>query len=226
VDAIGFAQTANVYFPALTRAVARYDSAGVLTTFMMILDQNFYEPNNGRLWMTILENPLGADIKLPGKNDSLETVLRGRQRELRAAVAGSRRLQALAARYGGDAWLRRTIKVHVNITQPSDFTFRSHRIIAGVPLLPDNLMRDHRKIAFYDMTESAPFLGGMVLSGVGVGEHYATPTWEDRGVLVRGPAVLEVRAAVRRLLKLNSFADGEIPLPLRETPSCDSCQFA
>ena len=43
--------------------------------------------------------------------------------------------------------------MHVNITQPSDFTFRSHRIIAGVPLLPDNLMRDHRKIAFYDVTE-------------------------------------------------------------------------
>ena len=226
VDAIGFAQTANVYFPALTRAVARFDSTGDLTTYMLILDQNFYEPNNGRLWMTILEDPLGAEIKLPGKNDSLETILRGRQGELRAAVAQSRRLQALAKRYGGNAWLRRTIKVHVNITQPSDFTFRSHRIIAGVPLLPDNLMRDHRKIAFYDVTESAPFLGGMVLSGVGVGEHYATPTWEDRGVLVRGPAVLEVRAAVRRLLKLNSFASGEIPLPLRETLPCDTCEWA
>ncbi len=226
VDAIGYAQTANVYFPALTQAVARFDSTGELTTYMLILDQNFYEPNNGRLWMTILQDPLGAKIKLPGNNDSLETVLRGRQQELRAAVAGSRRLQALAARDGGDAWLRRTIRVHVDITQPSDFTFRSHRIIAGVPLLPDNLMRDHRKIAFYDVTESAPFLGGMVLSGVGVGEHYATPTWEDRGVLVRGPAVLEVRAAARRLLKLNSFSDGEIPLPLRETHRCDTCEFA
>ena len=226
VDAIGYAQTANVYFPALTRAVARFDSTGDLTTYMLILDQNFYEPNNGRLWMTMLEDPLGAKIKLPGNNDTLETVLRGRQQELRAAVAASQRLQALAARHGGDAWLRRTIKVHVDITQPSDFTFRSHRIIAGVPLLPDNLMRDHRKIAFYDITESAPFLGGMVLSGVGVGEHYATPTWEDRGVLVRGPAVLEVRAAARRLLKLNSFTDGQIPLPLRDTPSCDTCEFA
>ena len=227
VDAVGFAQTANVYFPALTRAVARFDSTGELTTFMIFLDQNFYEPNKGRLWMTILEDPLGAEIELPGKgstNDSLETTLRGRQGELRAAVAKSRRLQALAAKYGGNDWLRRTIKVHVNITQPSDFTFRSHRIIAGVPLLPDNLMRDHRKIAFYDVNESAPFNGGMVLSGVGVGEHYATPTWEDRGVLVRGPAVLEVRAAARRLLKLNSFSTGEIPLPLRETLPCDTCE--
>src|SRR6476469_7774387 len=53
VDAIGFAETANVYFPALTRAVARFDSTGKLTTYLLILDQNFYEPNNGRLWMTI-----------------------------------------------------------------------------------------------------------------------------------------------------------------------------
>jgi phosphatidylserine/phosphatidylglycerophosphate/cardiolipin synthase-like enzyme len=226
VDAIGFAETANVFFPALTQAVARFDSTGKLTTYMVILDQNFYEPNNGRLWMTILEDPLGADIKLPGKNDSLETILRRRQQELRAAVAASRGLQALAAKHGGDDWLRRTVKVHVDITQPSDFTFRSHRIIDGVPLLPDNLMRDHRKIAFYDVTESTPFVGGMVLSGVGVGEHYATPTWEDRGVLVRGPAVLEVRAAARRLFKLNSFTDGEIPLPLRETARCETCQLA
>jgi hypothetical protein len=226
VDAIGFAETANIYFPALTQAVARFDSTGKLTTYMLILDQNFYEPNKGRLWMTILEDPLGAEIKLPGKNDSLETVLRRRQQELRAAVAASRGLQALAAKHGGDDWLRRTVKVHVDITQPSDFTFRSHRIIDGVPLLPDNLMRDHRKIAFYDVTESSPFLGGMVLSGVGVGEHYATPTWEDRGVLVRGTAVLEVRAAARRLFKANSFKDGEIPLPLRETAHCDSCELA
>jgi hypothetical protein len=118
VDAIGFAETANVFFPALTRAVARFDSTGKLTTYMVILDQNFYEPNNGRLWMTILEDPLGAEIKLPGKNDSLETMLRRRQQELRAAVAASRGLQTLAAKHGGDDWLRRTVKVHVDITQP------------------------------------------------------------------------------------------------------------
>jgi hypothetical protein len=226
VDRVGFAQTANAYFPALTRAVQRYDSTGRLTTFLVFLDQNFYEPAAGRLWMTILEDPLGARMRLTAGNDSLEAILRARQQELRDAVAGSKRLQALAARNGGEEWLRRTIKVHVNITQPSDFTFRSHRIIAGVPLLPDNLMRDHRKIAFYDVTETEPYRGAMVLSGVGVGEHYATPTWEDRGLLVRGPAVLEVRAAARRLLRLNSFTGAEIPQPLRETPVCHACSWA
>ena len=64
----------------------------------------------------------------------------------------------------------------------------------------------------------------MLVSGVGIGEHYATPTWEDRGMLVRGPAILEVRAAARRLLKLNSFKDSEIPPVLRETPRCDTCR--
>ena len=226
VDRVGFAQVAHSYFPALTRAVARHDSTGTLTTFLIFLDQNFYEPTNGRLWMTILENPLGAKIELPAGNDSLEAVLRARQQALRDAVEQSRGLQALAAQYGGDAWLRRTVKVHVNITQPSDFTFRSHRIIAGVPLLPDNLMRDHRKIAFYDVTEAEPQRGAMVLSGVGIGEHYSTPTWEDRGLLVRGPAVLEVRAAARRLLRLNSFTAAQIPPPLRESSPCDTCTWA
>ncbi|HEX3157641.1 MAG TPA: hypothetical protein VHQ45_03945 [Gemmatimonadaceae bacterium] len=218
VDRVGFRQVADIYFPALTRAAERFDSTGRLTTYLLFLDQNFYEPNDGRLWMTILEDPLGADVKLPEGNDSLAAHLRARQQALRDAVGRSRGLQALAARGGGEQWLRRTVKVHVSITQPSDFTFRSHRIIPPIPLLPDNLMRDHRKIAFYDVTEGAPYRGAMVLSGVGVGEHYSSATWQDRGMLIRGPAVLEVRAAARRLLRLNGFKDADVPPPLRETP--------
>lgn len=226
LDVVGFAQTANAYFPALTRAVARYDSTGKLTTYLLFLDGHYYEANHGRIWMTILADPLGASIRLPAGYDSLEAILRTRQRELRDAVAQSRGLQALAAKHGGRAWLRRTVKVHVNITQPSDFAFRSHHIIAGAPLMPDNLIRDHRKIAFYDVTEAEPHRGGMVLSGVGIGENYATPTWEDRGLLVRGPAVLEVRAAARRLLRLNGFTDADIPAPLRSSGDCQTCVAA
>jgi hypothetical protein len=217
VDVVGFRMTADVYFPALTRAVERFDSTGRLTTFLIFLDQNFYEPNGGRLWMTVLENALGAEVKLPAGNDSLAAHLRARQRELREAVSRSRGLQALAARSGGEEWLRRTVKVNVSITQPSDFSFRSHRIIPPIPFLPDNLMRDHRKIAFYDVTEADPHRGAMILSGVGVGEHYTSPTWQDRGLLIKGPAVLEARAAARRLLHLNGFSDADIPAPLRET---------
>lgn len=216
VDRVAFRQVADVYFPALTQAVERFDETGRLTTYLLFLDQNFYEPNGGRLWMTILEDPLGARIAFPPGDDSLATVLRERQAALRAAVARSRGLQALAATRGGARWLRRTVRVHVSITQPSDFTFRSHRILPPVPLLPDNLMRDHRKIAVYDATEADPLRGGMVVSGVGIGEQYASPTWEDRGLLVRGPAVLEVRAAARRLLRRNGVRDDELPPALRE----------
>ena len=216
IDRVAFRQVADIYFPALTDAVARFDSTGRLTTYLLFLDQNFYEPNGGRRWMTILEDPLGAHIDFPPGDDSLATVLRARQAALRAAVARSRGLQALAATRGGARWLRRTVRVHVSITQPSDFTFRSHRIVPRVPMLPDNLMRDHRKIAVHDVTADDPWRGGMVVSGVGIGEQYASPTWEDRGLAVRGPAVLEVRAAARRLLRRNGFRDDELPPPLRD----------
>lgn len=217
MDQVGFSQVADGYFPALIQAVQRYDSTGHLTTFQLFLDQNFYEPRDGRLWMTILEDPLGAVIHLPDGDGKATAHLRGRQAELRAAVAASARLQAEAARAGDREWLHRTVKVHVSITQPSDFTFRSHRIIPPISFLPDNLMRDHRKLAFYDLTESDPYRGAMVLGGVGIGEHYATPTWDDRGVVLTGPAALEARAAARRLLRLNGFAESEIPQVLRET---------
>lgn len=216
MDRLGYRVVADVYFPALTRAVQRYDSTGRFTTFHVFLDQNFYEPNDGRLWMTVLEDPLGAAVRLPKGNAADEAHLRARQQELRAAVTASARLRADAARAGGARWLRRTVKVHVSITQPSDFTFRSRRILPPVPFLPDNLMRDHRKLAFYDLTEAEPYRGAMVLGGAGIGEHYASPTWDDRGVVLRGPATLEARAAARRLLRLNGIADARIPVALRD----------
>jgi hypothetical protein len=214
VDEVGARMVGDVYFTALTRAVRRFDSTGVLTRYFIFLDQNFYEPNDGRLLMNILEDPLEAKIALPEK-DSLTAVLRARQQALREAVARSSRLQSLAASHGGTLWLRQMIKVNVSITQPSDFTFRSHRIVPPIAFLPDNLMRDHRKIAFYDVDEANPFDGGMILAGVGIGEHYFSPTWDDRGVVIRGPVVLEARAALRRLMRLNAYAEGDIPPPLR-----------
>jgi hypothetical protein len=120
--------------------------------------------------------------------------------------------------------LRRVVKVNVNVVLPSDFSFRSHRIIRGLPFLPDNLQRDHRKVVFYDITEGDPYRGAMIMTGVGVGEHYASATWEDRGYRVRGPAALEVRAAARRALLRNGMRLAQLPPPLREaalTPDGD-----
>jgi len=215
VDNIGYSMVADAYFPALTAAVRRYDETGKLPLFMILIDQFFYEPRNGRLWMTMLEDPLNAKVSLPGQNPEREDHLRERQRDLRAAVAGSGRLNRDAARYGGGGWLRRTVKVHVNVVEPSDFSFRSVRIAPPIPFTPDNVMRDHRKIAFYDLNEADPYGGAMLLMGVGLGEHYASATWEDRGYRLRGPVTLEVRDAVRRTLRENGFREEDIPEPLR-----------
>jgi hypothetical protein len=118
-----------------------------------------------------------------------------------------------------DQWIRQTVKVHVNIVEPSDFSFRSSHSIPGIPFTPDNIMRDHRKLVVYDANEADPYRGAMLLMGIGIGEHYASATWEDRGYRVRGPATLEARRAVRLALVRNGFRDDQIPPPLRAVAS-------
>ena len=224
LDNIGYSIVADVYLPALTAAVQRYDSTGKLPAYVVLLDQFWYEPREGRIWMTMLENPLGASLRLPGDNAEREAHLAARQAALRSAVARSVRLQEDARRGGGDAWLRRLVKVHVNIVNPADFSFRSHHIVPPLPFTPDNIVRDHRKIAFYDLNEVEPYRGGMLLMGIGIGEHYSSATWEDRGYRIRGPAALEAREAVRRALRQNGFAEDDIPPPLRERKDTKSAE--
>jgi hypothetical protein len=224
VDDIAYNMVADAYLPALTEAVKRYDETGRLPVFMILLDQFFSAARNGRLWMTMLENPLAAKMDLPGDEAEREAHLRTRQSELRAAVGRSSRLRAEAARNGGERWLRRVVKVNVSVIFPSDFSFRSHRIIPPLPMTPDNIMRDHRKIVFYDLNEADAYRGAAIVMGVGVGEHYASATWEDRGYRLRGPAALEVREAARRALRANGFKEQDIPEPLRAVASQEAAE--
>jgi hypothetical protein len=219
VDNVSYEMVANAYLPALTEAVKRYDQTGTLPVYMIRLDQFFYEPRDGRLFMTMLEDPLGASMDLPGDNAERVAQLRERQADLRAAVAASTRLQADARRNGGDRWLHDLVKVNVNITHPADYAYRSVSIVPPIPFTTDNVMRDHRKIVLYDLNEADPYAGEMLLTGIGIGEHYASSTWEDRGFRLRGPATLEARAALRRLLLANGFKATEIPVPLRAVAS-------
>jgi len=220
IDNIGFSMVADAYLPALTAAVKRYDSTGVLPTYVILQDEFFYEPRDNRLWMDILEDPLEAPIRLRGDTTMREAQLRRRRDELRAAVNGSARLQRDAqASPDPQRWIRQMVKVHVNIVEPSDFSFRSSHSIPGIPFTPDNIMRDHRKIVVYDVNEADPYRGAMLLMGIGIGEHYASATWEDRGYRVRGPATLQARSAVREALRRNGFRDDQIPLPLRAAAS-------
>ncbi len=228
VDNVAYSMVADAYLPALTAAVKRYDSTGVFPTYIILQDEFFYASRDNRLWMNILQDPLDASVHLPGDTtNAREAHLIARQQELRAAVAASRRLQRDAAA-SGDArqWLRRVVAVHVNIVEPADFSFRSSHIVPGIPFVPDNIERDHRKLVFYDLNEADPYKGALLITGVGIGEHYASATWEDRGYRVRGPATLEARRAVRQALRRNGFTASEIPLPLRAVANVKATEQA
>jgi hypothetical protein len=227
IDDIGFEMVADAYLPALTAAVKRYDSTGVIPTYMVLHDQYYYEVSDGRLWLSILADPLRAPMRLKGDDGTRERHLRERRAELQAAVAGSARLQR-DARASGDPeqWLRNTVRVHVNVGNQSDFSFRSHHIIPGIPFAPDNLMRDHRKLVIYDVNEADPERGALFVMGIGIGEMYANASWEDRGFRVRGPVALETRAALRRALMRNGYGETDIPVPLRSVASQEAREHA
>ncbi len=214
----------DAYYRALIRRVRDYDRRRRLPLYLIFLDQHYYEQNNGRLWLDLLERPLGRVPTLPpGFRDFTDTI-RVRQAELREAIAGSRLLQAEARQYGQE-WLRNVVKVQVNVTNPADPSFWSRQILPVLGI-PDNLMRDHRKIVFYDIAEEDPYRGTAMYTGMGIGEHYVAPTWEDRALMVQGPAVLSLKAQARRLLETQGLTGDRMPYPLRARPLAADYQDA
>jgi hypothetical protein len=215
-DRVGFEQV-RVYLEALTRRVREYDSTGQLPQYFIFLDQHYFEANDARLWFRLLHAPMeAAPPDLPKGFESWAQEFTTAQAALREAVAGSHVLQAERRQYG-DRWLRNRIRVQVSITNPADNSFVSNHV-AGIVPMPDNLMRDHRKIAFYDLTEADPWRGRAMYTGMGIGEHYAGRNWEDRAIIIRGPAALAVKAAARHLLEQQGFRPEEMPFPLRPRP--------
>jgi hypothetical protein len=219
-DEVGAVVTADGYLAALAARVRDFDRTGTVPRFMILLDQHYYETNKGRRWMSLLEDPLEHELELPRADSLVASHVAAAQADLRAAVAASARLQAESARRGR-GWLRRTVRVHVSITNPSDFSFRSDRVVRAVPFGPDNAMRDHRKIAFYDVTESDPGRGEAIFAGTGIGEQYTTGTWEDRALRAAGPTLLALKDACREKLLRNGFEPAEIPGPLQPLPLPD-----
>jgi hypothetical protein len=215
-DSIAYRMT-RVYLDALTAAVREYDERGAVPRLMIFLDQHYYEMNKAELWLRMLADPLRAGVELPAGFEEMQRGIDAAQDELRAAVASSTRMQADAARWGDD-WLHNTVKLHVNVTNPPDFSFRSRHVIPKVRFIPDVLMRDHRKIVLYDVTERDPNKGEAMFTGAGVGEHYTGPTWDDRAVLVDGPSLVDLKTSARELLFSQGFDADEIPAPLRAVP--------
>ncbi len=213
-DTIGYEMTTEGYMKALVDRVRRFDETGKIPTYIIILDEFYFAVNDGELWLKLLADPLEYRLALPRGFEDWEDNIRSLQEELRTAVAESRELQAGLSVYGKD-WLHNKIKVHVNITNPSDLSFRASHLFDYFPYAPDNVMRDHRKISFYDITELDPGSGESIFTGMGVGEHYAGPTWDDRALLVRGPAALQAKEAAREVLLTQGFEPAEIPRCLR-----------
>ena len=211
-DGIAYAQTLN-YLEALIERVEAYDEAGKLPQYFILLDQHYFEVNKARLWLRLLTAPLDYELHLPAEFSEWEQRLASTQDRLRQAVDNSILLQLGASQYGDD-WLKNRIKVHVNITNPADPSFYSLHSMGFMPI-PDNMMRDHRKIAFYDISEEDPFRGNAMFTGMGIGEHYVGANWEDRALMISGPGALAVKDAARELLLAQGYEDHEIPFPLR-----------
>ena len=220
-DTICYFITVDGYLKALTERVREFDRTGTIPAYMILVDLNYWEANQGRLYTDVLQDPLHARPRLPKQeveqNRRMQEGVERALGELREAVAGSKRLQEEAARRG-QAWLRQYVSVHLSVMNPADFSYRTNRLIGYLPIAPDTIVRDHRKIIFYDVTELDPGKGAAIYGGVGVGEQYASATWEDRAVRLAGPAALSVKDAARRYLKANGFKDEEVPAPLRPLP--------
>ncbi len=219
-DVVGYRMSTGGYLKAIINNVRKYDKTGKMPVYMVILDQFYFEAGHGKLWLEFLEDPLDRKIDLPKGFEEWEENILSLQAELRAAIDSSEALSAGREEYG-EKWLKNLVKVHINITNPADFSFRSANMFKYLWFVPDILFRDHRKISFYDLTELDPGRGEGMFTGMGVGEHYAGATWDDRAILARGPAVLELKTEARNLLLSQGFREDQIPAPLRPMPKPD-----
>jgi hypothetical protein len=216
VDSASFNQVLG-YLNTLAEKVEAYDSTRTLPTYFIFLDQHYYEARHGRTWMDILQDPLHASPHVPHATPAQAESLGLALGRLRTAVGRSAVLEAEARQFG-ERWLENRVKVQVNITNQADETYWSGGLVSSFFAYPDNLMRDHRKVAFYDVGEADPWSGRAIYSGSGVGQQYLGRQWEDRSIIVEGPVLLELKRAVRELLVAQGMPANQIPLEFRARP--------
>lgn len=217
-DRVGH-EVVQAYLTALTSAAASFDRTRKVPTFMIFLDQYYYRRSHSDHWLRLLQDPLGHQLHLPARHHAVEKAVTEAQQALRRAVEASPAIREEARRRGGD-WPRRAFAVHVNVTHPPDPSYRGPRatgtVISG---MTDDIMRDHRKVAFSDISERDPSRGVAILTGLGVGEHYSRFQWLDRTLVVRGRAAVVLKSEARALLRSQGFRASEIPPVLRPDSS-------
>jgi len=205
-DIYGWDIVAGGYLAAFVRAVRDLDAGrrAQLPQFFLFLDQHYYKANHERGIVSYLEN-LFEPPALRLEDPQIAYQVGAWHDSLRLTIAASPTFSGL-----GRARLRQLFKVHVNITYPFDPAFNL-----------DMTQRDHRKVAFRDVTEDDPAAGAAVFTGQGVGAHYNGTGWEDRSLLVRGSALVQLKTEVRRLFLAQGFRPDEVPECLRERPYAD-----
>ena len=202
-DVIGWNVVVDGYIRVFRTAIREMDKGkrDRLPQFILFLDEFYYQTNKSREVITFLEN-LYDGTKLKLKDKDIQAQVMAAHAALRATISESSTLRGMS-----EDELRGLIKLQVNVTHPFDPAFAD-----------DSLLRDHRKIAFRDVFEDDPSLGAAIYTGQGVGEHYNGPSWEDRSLMVRGPANLELKKTVRALFLSQGFKDEEVPFFLRPRP--------
>lgn len=202
-DVVGWNVVTDGYIRAFRNAIREMDEGkrDRLPQFILFLDEFYYQMNKSREVITFLENLYdGAQLDL--KDKDIQARVLAAHAALRKTISESPTLRGMS-----EDRLRDLIKLHVNVTHPFDPAFAD-----------DSPFRDHRKIAFRDVFEEDPSLGEAIFTGQGVGEHYNGPSWEDRSLIVRGPAILQVKNSARRLFLSQGFEDEDVPPFLRPRP--------
>jgi hypothetical protein len=217
-DQIAWGLAVEGYLEAFVRAIQAMDRGerDDLPEFLILLDEFYYRGNGSEAVITFLET-LGTTSAPDLPRGALRTRVQAGVTRLRAAISASSALRARGERY-----VRQHVKVQVVVTHPYDPTF-----------VDDMVMRDHTKLAFRDVFEEDPTSGEAFFTGMGIGEHYVGPHWEDRTLAVRGTETVRVKTAARALLISQGLRPDELPLFLRERPypatfaqTCDSLRAA
>ena len=217
VDSVGCAVVTAGYLSALESAVRRLDEGKPLPTYIVLLDQWYFDGRKSRWWMSLLRDPLDDSPRLPRSAVRERALVLAAQSRLRAAVDSSHTLARLRAERG-DGWLHRFVRVNVNVTFPGDPTFLERTTPSFVLKFSDDYMRDHSKLVFWDLSEESPVMGGALITGEGVGENYEGSSWEDRTLFLQGPSALVLKRKARELFLSQGFRESEIALPLVERP--------
>lgn len=217
-DRIAWAFAVDGYLEAFVTAIHEMDQGkrSDLPQFFIFLDEFYYRGNGSEQVISFLEHL--ATTEAPHFSDkALQARVRAGLTRLRETIAASSAMAHLGTDYA-----RRNVCVRVAITHPYDPTF-----------VGDMLLRDHTKLAFRDVFEEDPSSGELLLTGLGVGEHYVGPTWEDRSLIIRGTETARIKTAARELLVSQGVRPDEIPFVLRARPyppsfalTCDSLRTA